>query len=448
MAVLSVTYTLAQIEGITRNNLLKRFLRETKLGQYGTATSGSTSTIVDTTRLKSTQFNSREWVGGWARISKDAGGAAAAPETEISPITTFAGSTGTITLNPVLTAAVAASDEYELWRIDPREVLDMLDQILQTELYFPCWAPLSEVPDYDMEQDNTTDWSVTNATRAKSTSEPIGSGKRYITLTPTSAAGYAYTTNAIAVEPNTTYFVSVLARSSASTQTARLRAYDVTNSASIDYKDSPRVYWNRIWMTFTTPATCYSIRIQLESVINTTTINFDDVILYQASATDIALPWWVKDKDQVVGIFELNPIDIASNVWSDNLRGEQTHRWDIQETAFGRGQLRLSARQGCISNPLYIFGLRNETAYANDNTEKKLINDDLLLACLAYKVFSTISPPIEGPSMDTSWFKEQTSKWEKKYKQLQAEFDNRIQSVIQSDTPWREYASDMSYGLY
>src|SRR3972149_4978025 len=106
MALITVTPTTAQIEGITRNNLIKRILRETGLGATGIATSGSTTTIVDTGSLKSSQYNSSEWVGGWARISKDAGGAAAAPEAEKSPITTYAPSTGTITVDPALTAAV------------------------------------------------------------------------------------------------------------------------------------------------------------------------------------------------------------------------------------------------------------------------------------------------------------------------------------------------------
>src|SRR3990172_2216788 len=122
---LGATWTTQQIEGITRKNLLKRFLRESRLGTYGTATAGGSGTFDDTNNIKSTQFNSRDWVGGWARISYDAGGAAAAPEAEIRPITTYDPTTNArITVNPVFSANPAASDEYELWLINPRLVID------------------------------------------------------------------------------------------------------------------------------------------------------------------------------------------------------------------------------------------------------------------------------------------------------------------------------------
>src|SRR3990167_8204573 len=229
-------------EGITRRNLLSRFLRETGLGHYGTATGGSTTTLVDTTTLQSTQFSDQDWVGGWARISRDAGGAAAAPEAEIRPITTYAPSTGTITVNPAFTAAPVSTDNYELWRFpSPRMILDSLDTLLQEEVWLPCWSPLSQIIDFDMEQDNMTHWTGTNATVTKVTIEPALNGKRWLSVVSTSAGGYA-TSPTYNVEPSKSYYVSTLVHpTSTFTLGPQLVVRDITNSANI----TGTVTWSR-----------------------------------------------------------------------------------------------------------------------------------------------------------------------------------------------------------
>ena len=62
MASIISVPTLAQIEGITRRDFFKSFLLDSGLGKYGTATSGSTTVIGDTARLKSTQYDTKDYV--------------------------------------------------------------------------------------------------------------------------------------------------------------------------------------------------------------------------------------------------------------------------------------------------------------------------------------------------------------------------------------------------
>jgi len=81
----------------------------------GTATGGSTSTIVDT-KAKVAFPEDDALNGALAYIRTDAGGAGAAPEGQSLPISDFVYSTGTMTLNGTLTAAVAAGDTYEVYR--------------------------------------------------------------------------------------------------------------------------------------------------------------------------------------------------------------------------------------------------------------------------------------------------------------------------------------------
>lgn len=81
----------------------------------GTATGGSTSTIIDTNGLDA--FPEDDSLNGaLAYIRTDAGGAGAAPQGESKTITDHVNSTNTLTLESVLTAAVASGDTYEVYR--------------------------------------------------------------------------------------------------------------------------------------------------------------------------------------------------------------------------------------------------------------------------------------------------------------------------------------------
>jgi hypothetical protein len=89
--------------------LAYQVLREIGTLMEGTATGGSTTTIIDTNdRTEVDDY----WNGGTAFIVYDAGGAGAAPEKEYSVISDSASSTKTITLRSTLTAAVASGDKY------------------------------------------------------------------------------------------------------------------------------------------------------------------------------------------------------------------------------------------------------------------------------------------------------------------------------------------------
>lgn len=446
MPAVTVTYANTQVEGITRNTLLKRLLRDLGLGQYGTATSGSTTTIVDTARLQSTQYNSQQWVGGWARIGKDAGGAGAAPEGEISPITTNAPGTGTITFNPAVSAAVAANDEYQLWYKRPQDVLDLIDRCLTEDLYFPCWTILSEHPDSDMEG-ATGDWSAGGtASIAKRTTDPVFSGKQVLRVTNSAALDYAGSVNYIEVEPNRSYHVSVVVRIATGTG-ARLAVQDETNASVIKYADSSSRGYVRIGFDFTTPSTCRRITFKLHGIGASEVTDWDELSFFEIGSSSIALPWWVKNKNQVIGVFEADLRGLGTDLYDAELQGDLTDRFDIVDNAFGRGILRLQTRYGGITRPLFILGLRNETAYANDNIEKKLIDSRLLIACIGYRYWQTMVHLGEASETQRRQAKEQHDKWEKDYYRYQAEFLDRIQTVITSPTPWVSVGSSDSYGF-
>lgn len=88
--------------------------RELGILQEGTASGGSTTTIVDTTeRTEADNY----WNLGAAWITYDAGGAGAAPQGQYSVITDHTQSTKTMDLRTTLGAAVASGDRYACCRV-------------------------------------------------------------------------------------------------------------------------------------------------------------------------------------------------------------------------------------------------------------------------------------------------------------------------------------------
>lgn len=94
-------------------DLTYRVAREVGIVEEGTATGGSTTTILDTNNR--TEVDDY-WNSGTAWIIYDAGGAGAAPQGQYSVISDFAYTGGVVTLRSTLTAAVVASDRYAVAR--------------------------------------------------------------------------------------------------------------------------------------------------------------------------------------------------------------------------------------------------------------------------------------------------------------------------------------------
>lgn len=418
MSLLTSAPTLPTIERRTRQSLIKRFLRDTGLGVTGTATGGSTTTLVDTGRLKSAQYNSERWVGRFARIPFDAGGAAAAPELDIRPITTYVPSTGTITVDPAWSgaASVASGDTYELWDLQyPQLVLDTLDAVLAEECWLPSWTILTEVPDGDMEQNNITDWTASNATVTKATAEPAMVGARWLSVVSTSAGGYAES-GTMRCRPGEQFHLSALTRANAAATTCKLIAWDKTNGVEISSKTTTRQDTVRVWFEFAAPATCYQVSVRLSCVENGVTTLWDEVCAYATGAREIRLPWWVKNSVQVKGIFRLDPSDVGTNLWDSGLVGEPDPNWDIHDDAFGGGPLKLVSRQKLgLSYPLFIKGTRNETAYANENTEIKHVDANWAITALAYHTFEQLSSLPNAGFLDMGWIEKARAHWQEKY---------------------------------
>ena len=415
MPTIVTATTTPTILGITRQNLIKRWGRRTGFVEFGTHSGASSLTALTVTGLIGLGQTTKSFVGGFVRVTK---AGAAAPEGEIRPITAFTPGTGALTVS-AFSANVESADELEIHRIrHPQKLLDEIDESLTEDCWYPCWTLLTEVADGDMEQSHTTDWTASNATVTKQTAEPSMYGKRYLRVVATSAGGYAQS-NTLRVEPGDKYHLSALARVSAAATTARLQAYDITNSAEIDSEDSVRLYPGRINFEFTVPATCYSIAIRLITVENSVTTEWDEVCLYPINASEIKLPWWLRTTQGLLKVFELQPDSIADHLWDGTLKGIPTNEWVPAPDTGRGGTMRLVSTRPGIRSPLFICGLRNEIAYANDYTETKLIQPDQLLANVLYKTYLNLSSQYIAGQSDAANFRNMAAYWQNEYRKAQ-----------------------------
>lgn len=436
-AIEAAAFTTPTVEGITRQELMKRFLRRTGFGEYGIIDdiTASTTALTDSA-LIGAGLTTKSFVGGFCRIVKNANSAGNAPEGEVRPVSAFTPSTGAFT-TAAFSANVDDNDEYEIWRqMRPQLVLDWLDECLTEDIYYPCYTLLTEVPDGDMEQTGVTDWETSNCTISKAGAPDYSGvgmyGKRFLDMEATDDNAYT-STKSIHVAPGKGYHMSVLTRASTEETTlspVQLQAWDVTNDVLIDSVSTELMFMHRIYKEFNVPADCNTIGLRLVIELNTSKAHFDELCLYQQGANEIRLPWWVKAKNQLLKVWRLEANQLDTQVWDAGLRGVIDNTWEVQDRYYGDGGLKLVSRTGNIGQPLYIAGLRNETAYENDYTEEKLVNVETVLAGLLYKAFLYMGTSYVSNQADMAKYLSLAGIWEARYKKAKYTDMERMQQIL------------------
>ena len=100
--------------------------------ERGTASAGSTTTVTCTPVFQSTLLSNDFYKGHWLMVTQDAGGAAAAPEMEEALIASNVASTGVVTLDRTLTAAVGSGDIFITSAyIRPTEMIRCVNRALE-----------------------------------------------------------------------------------------------------------------------------------------------------------------------------------------------------------------------------------------------------------------------------------------------------------------------------
>jgi hypothetical protein len=433
-------------EAVTRNQVLERFLRETGLGTYGIATGGSTTTVIDTAALLSSQLSNDIMPGAWARIGLDAAGAGAAPEGETQPVSAYVATTGTVT-NAAFTTAVAVGDHYQFWRyLHPKMVLDTLDSILADACYQPAWTFLTNVPDGDMESVTAAaSWTAgANAAITKQTGDPAMWGKRYLRVVNTAANANAYQRFTLA--PGRQYHFSVLGRNDQTidaASTPQLIIYDRTNSAVLSTTTGNVNGADvRLWSDFSTPSTCYEVEARLSATGASARTHWDEAVFFSYDDRDIPLPSWVREKAQVKGLFRTTWDSVGTNLYASMPQMQHdARRFDIMDGRTTDGRLWAVSHYGALDSPVLMFGTRPEIAFTSDTQDTRRIDANWLNAALCCRVFGQLlNGPSAGP-LDTDWIQKQYTRWEKEYAIQKRSQEQRLADVIRSAQPMMQFYS-------
>lgn len=327
------------------------------LAAEGTATGGSQSTLVDTgNALKGTDLSSYLFEGCWLLMTS---GTEAGNWREIAKAP-LSGTTGTLTVaNPFVTGP-SSGDAYEIYAgLTPnvwslRDNNAIVDNALR-ECRYLCRSPITLVTDGDMETSGTSNWTSSNATIAKSTTDVVTDGTQSLVVTNTAANGYAQSAS-VAVRPSAGMRVFVDYRCTTTTKsTATLIAWDVTNGASIysstGVDSGVSMAPSGIAFSFAVPATCYQVAFRLQGSESTAVIAWDDLIVMDDSAQRYTAPSWITDRTQSIEWLLRSGSRPRAYKW--NPAG-----WalDLEEYPTAVTTFIVNLPPGIVQSPVYAFG--------------------------------------------------------------------------------------------
>lgn len=285
-----------------------RLMDKLDAGQFpirGTATGGSTTTVVDSgASLSGATADSFDHY--WVKISTTTDGLA--PQGEIRQISEGGYSAGTFTVPTAFSAAVQSGDTYEIHRgFHPSEMdnaLNMMSRNLWVPYEFPLSAHILANDDNDMESTATITgmWTASNVTQTKATS-PVYGGAQVLSVAATSDGGYSRPTTNFSVNPNLQYATAVQCALTDG-DSARLQLIDVTNSnATIDQTAAVTLTeWQELFIQWTPPSGCRSMQPRLMAVTSSDIAFFDEYQTWIVGTYSYTLPTWVSMRPQVIDI--------------------------------------------------------------------------------------------------------------------------------------------------
>jgi len=282
----------------TLKTVLEYLCDDFALGRYGTASAGATTSITDDTRFGGADGARDIDVGCAVYITYDAGGAAAAPEDEETRLSARPVlSTGAMTLDPAITA-VAASDQFMVAYkpfsfkagSGPYAIIPHVNQVLAGFQFEKRVVPITIVPDGDMLASAETDWTLSNATDAKTVAS-FPNGERVIAVTDSGSGGGYTSTGNIAVEEQKSYYLEVTGFGTDSSDAGSLVLYDVTNGAAITLTNSviDRIEPERLVNTVTIPADCEQVDIRLTCTNASDVVSWGNLIFRKCEAQEFTL---------------------------------------------------------------------------------------------------------------------------------------------------------------
>lgn len=276
---------------------------------------GSDTTLVDSKLALGSSVDSGFFNGWWAR--SDESGAADAGQTR--RITSFAGSTGTITVGAAYGAAPGSGSKYSLWRlIHPQVAEDFLNDILRRmrrETTYAVTALNERISNGDGNMDPSVDtdataWNANSDNANQTLTKDSGAGNHYFgtyALKAVDDGGGAVTIEspAVPVLEKEQWLVSALVRVASTSGKVTMTPWNETDGSAIgtDTATTEEVGWQELELPIQTiPADCEQLAVRFVGTDTDDEFYIDHVVLWKATELWVDIPPWVVDPADVYGI--------------------------------------------------------------------------------------------------------------------------------------------------
>src|SRR3990167_6610161 len=211
-----------------------------------------------------------------------------------------------VTITPALSCQMVVGQAYEIHRsFHPSIIHTHLDTVMGS-LRQNYLIPLSQVTDGHMQDSGVTSWTASVATLTKdTTAASTRHGKQSLKVLATGANGQAQSASIPVKGGDQVLIVAEVYITSG--DSARLRVYDVTNSAYITDADatSAQTGWVTLSFQYQVPATCELARVDLESPANTDATFWSYVIHWPLSNKFFDIPNLLEYAHDVKNVYEL-----------------------------------------------------------------------------------------------------------------------------------------------
>lgn len=167
---------------------------------------------------------------------------------------------------------------------------------------FRRWGLLTLVTDGDMETSGVANWTDSNATSSKVTAAAnVAFGAQSLRVQNSLANGYTASAS-VQVTPNDGYELRADVR--VASGTAHLVAWDDTNGAEIDSRNTTTTDWHHLYFGFTVPSGCTSVSIRLKGAEANADVYWDNISLRNQNAQRMALPSWIDTAEAFEGLVQ------------------------------------------------------------------------------------------------------------------------------------------------
>lgn len=353
----------------TRLAIIKGWLKRVEGDLTGTATGGSSTTLIDTSADSpmTTADDALLFKNSWVYI--DSCAHTNSPHLAMERrVTTYTPASQQCTIPSVGATAISSSDTYVLSRLLRwTDYVNCLNEFLTRHAYSWTRVPLTVVTDGDMETSGVTNWTDSSATSSKTTTAAnVWNGTQALQVVTSAADGYTRTAS-LSVWENSTYLVQAMCRRNTAGGVPKIVVYDVTNSAAISLSTTASsdtwdgFGWLRLWSQFTTPGGCRQIQVRLQDETTTATSFWDDLILRPLTSS-IALPSWIDEQWRFDGVC-IPPIQSRADLDDWTAVNGAVCRFD-QNSVQDRV---VWIPPQAVTAPLYVAGFRNYSSLTSDS---------------------------------------------------------------------------------